>query len=110
MGDTVDLLSSLNPEIEFTLPAIHEWNEDTEEGNADADHQQKGESDDDTVSEQLEKIKPTEADEIFNKALIWADHEDVDQNDKSVLRRLREKAVLQVLEKQKIQAKITDVF
>ncbi|XP_054726271.1 uncharacterized protein LOC129236092 [Anastrepha obliqua] len=110
MSNTVDLLSSLNPEIEFTLPAIYEWNEDTEESNADPDHQQKGESDDDSVSEHLEKIKPTEAVEIFNKALIWADHEDVDQNDMSVLRWLREKAVLQVLEKQKIQAKITVFF
>ncbi|XP_053968618.1 jerky protein homolog-like [Anastrepha ludens] len=66
MSTTVDLLSSLNPQIEFTLPAIHEWNEDIE-GNADDDHQQEDESDDDSVSEQLEKIKPTEAAEIFNK-------------------------------------------
>lgn len=41
---------------------------------------------------------------------MWAGHEDVDQNDMSVLRRLREKAVLQVLEKQKIQKKMTDFF
>ncbi|XP_054734620.1 jerky protein homolog-like [Anastrepha obliqua] len=71
--------------IEFTLPAIHEWNEDIEEGNADDDHQQEDESDDDNVSEQLEKIKPTEAVEIFDKALIWAGHEDIDQNDMSMI-------------------------
>ncbi|XP_053960409.1 uncharacterized protein LOC128864681 [Anastrepha ludens] len=105
-----DLLSSLNPETEFTLPAIHKWNEDIDKGNADDDHKQEDESDDDSVPEQLEKIKPTEAVEIFNKALIWATHEDVDQNDMSVLRRLREKAVLQVLEKQMIQTKMTDFF
>ncbi|XP_054746242.1 uncharacterized protein LOC129250662 [Anastrepha obliqua] len=73
MSNTVDLLSSLILRfIEFTLPAIHEWNEDIEDGNADDDHQQEDESDDDSVSEQLEKIKPAEAVEIFNKALIWA--------------------------------------
>ncbi|XP_054746163.1 uncharacterized protein LOC129250572 [Anastrepha obliqua] len=97
MSNTVDLLSSLKicMWIEFTLPAIHEWNEGIEEGNADGDHQQEDESDDHSVSEQLDKIKPTEAVDIFNKALIWAGHEDVDQNDMSVLRRLREKAGIQ---------------
>ncbi|XP_053968098.1 jerky protein homolog-like isoform X2 [Anastrepha ludens] len=56
-----ELRTLMSNTIEFTLPAIPEWNEDIEEGNADDDHQQEDESDDDSVSEPLEKIKPTEA-------------------------------------------------
>ncbi|XP_053960009.1 jerky protein homolog-like [Anastrepha ludens] len=55
-------------------------------------------------------IKPNEAVEIFNRALDWAQCEIVEQNDLNVLRRLREKALLQVLERKKQQKKITDFF
>lgn len=67
-------------------------------------------NDDDYISEAREKIKPSEAIQIFNKAVQWASHEGVDQRDMNVLKRLREKAVIQFIEKQKTQKKMTDFF
>ncbi|XP_039969779.1 uncharacterized protein LOC126764925 [Bactrocera neohumeralis] len=102
MSNTVDLLNSLNTEAELTLPGVHEWNENIEDDNANDEHEEEDDSDEGSVSEVEEKIKRTEAVEIFNKAIRWAGHEDVDPNVVNVLRRLREKAVLQLLETQKI--------
>ncbi|XP_054087866.1 jerky protein homolog-like [Zeugodacus cucurbitae] len=110
MSNTVDLLNSLNAEAELTLLGLHEWNEDIEDDNANDEHEEEDDSDKGSVSEVEEKIKRTEAVEIFNKAIRWAGHEDVDPNDVNVLRRLREKAVLQPLETQKIQKRMTDFF
>ncbi|XP_050325952.1 uncharacterized protein LOC126756729 [Bactrocera neohumeralis] len=110
MSNTVDLLNSLNAEAELTLPGVHEWNEDIEDDNANDEHEEEDHSDEGSVSEVEEKIKRTEAVEIFNKAIRWAGHEDVDANDVNVLRRLREKAVLQLLETQKIQKRMTNFF
>ncbi|XP_039968733.1 jerky protein homolog-like [Bactrocera tryoni] len=110
MSNTADLLNSLNAEAELTLPGVHEWNEVIEDDNANDEHEEEDDSDEGSVSEVEEKIKRTEAVEIFNKAIRWAGHEDVDPNDINVLRRLREKAVLQLLETQKIQKKLTDFF
>ncbi|XP_039964097.1 jerky protein homolog isoform X2 [Bactrocera tryoni] len=95
---------------ELTLPDVHEWNEDIEDDNANEEHEKEHDSDEGSVSEVEEKIKRTEAVEIFKKAIRWAGHEDVDPNDVNVLRRLREKAVLQLLETQKIQKRMTDFF
>lgn len=58
----------------------------------------------------VQTIKPSEAVEILNRALDWAQCENVEQNDLNVLRRLREKALFQVLERKKQQKKITDFF
>lgn len=62
------------------------------------------------MSTNVQTIKPNEAVEIFNRALDWAQCENVEQNDLKVLRLLREKALLQVLERKKQQKKITDFF
>lgn len=57
------------------------------------------------VDENLQTVKPSEAIEIFNRALDWAGCENVAQDDLNVLRRLREKAVFQLLETKKQQKK-----
>ncbi|XP_028901647.2 tigger transposable element-derived protein 6-like [Zeugodacus cucurbitae] len=110
LSNTVDLLNSLNAEAELTLPGVHDWNEDIEDDNANDEHEEDDDSDEGSVSEVEEKIMRTEAVEIFNKAIRWAGHENVDPNDVNVLRHLREKAVLQPLETHKIQKRITDFF
>ncbi|XP_054087012.1 uncharacterized protein LOC105219436 [Zeugodacus cucurbitae] len=69
MSNTVDLLNSLNAEAELTLPGVHEWNEDIEDDNANDEHEEEYVSDEGSVSEVEEKIKRTEAVEIFNKAI-----------------------------------------
>lgn len=96
-----------------TAEDIHKWNEDEEDHNVAQSTNiiSDEESDDDGVLElPKEKIKPNEAISIFNKALEWAEGELVSQNDISVLRRLREKAVRMLLEKKKMQKQMTDFF
>ncbi|XP_037959124.1 jerky protein homolog-like [Teleopsis dalmanni] len=110
MCNTADLLNSLNAESEFTLSNVKEWNEDIDEDNAHDDIGHEDEPDEDCISEASVKIIPSEAVEIFNKAIQWASHEGVDQKDMNVLRRLRENAVFQVLERKKTQKKMTDFF
>ncbi|XP_039955883.1 uncharacterized protein LOC120771765 isoform X2 [Bactrocera tryoni] len=85
-----------NANVEFTLPMVREWNDDP--------------CVDDTTEIPIKKIAASEAVEIFNKALQWAGDAMVDQSDMSVLRRLREKAVFQLLERKNQQKKITDFF
>ena len=57
-----------------------------------------------------DRIKPKDAVELINKIIQWAEDEIVGPNDISVLRRLREKAVLKVLETRAQQKNITDYF
>lgn len=93
---------------------VQEWNNDPCVDDTTEIHEigQNEESDDDDciADDPVKKIPASEAIEIFNKALQWAGDEMVDQSDMSVLRRLREKAVFQLLEKKKQQKKITDFF
>ncbi|XP_039968336.1 uncharacterized protein LOC120780119 isoform X2 [Bactrocera tryoni] len=70
MSNTADLLNSLNAEAELTLPGVHEWNEDIEDDDANDEHEEEDDSDEGSVSEVEEKIKRTEAVEIFNKAIM----------------------------------------
>ena len=51
------------------------------------------------------KVEANEAVAVFNKALEWAESECIDQNGINVFRRLRKKALLQILEKRKQQKK-----
>lgn len=62
------------------------------------------------MEEPKRTIKAGEAVDIFNKALDWAEGEMVEQRVLNVLRDLREKAVLKVLDQKKRQKKITDFF
>ncbi|XP_037827591.1 jerky protein homolog-like isoform X2 [Lucilia sericata] len=112
MQMSADLLQDLSPQVEFTLPMVQEWNNDTCVNDTTEIHEivQNEESDDDDCTDPVKKVAASEAIEIFNKALQWAGDATVDQSDMSVLRRLREKAIFQLLEKKKQQKKITDFF
>lgn len=68
------------------------------------------ESDDDALELPKERIKPTEAVEVFTKALQWAEDEMICQSDISVLRNLKEKAVRSLVQKNKTQKQMTDFF
>ena len=58
-----------------------------------------------------QKVEANEAVTVFNKALLeWAENACIDQNEIDVLRRLREKVLLQILEKGKQHEKIIDFF
>ncbi|XP_050322584.1 LOW QUALITY PROTEIN: jerky protein homolog-like [Bactrocera neohumeralis] len=114
---SVDLLQDLSLQVEFTLPMIREWNDDpcvddaTEIHKITEIHEIEESDDDDCIAEDpIKKIAASVAVEIFNKALQWAGDAMVDQSDMSVLRRLREKAVFQLLERKNQQKKITDFF
>lgn len=99
--------------MDCTVEDIREWNEDHQEDIVaeGTDIISDEESDGGGILEvPNEKIKPNEAVEIFNKALEWAEGEMICQNDISVLRRLREKAVHSLLEKNKTQKRMTDFF
>lgn len=86
---------------------VQEWNYNPCVDDTTEIHEigQNEESDDNDciADDPVKKIAVSEAVEIFNKALQWA-------SDMRVLRRLREKAVFQLLEKKKQQKKITDFF
>lgn len=96
------------------MPSIEEWNQDIllDDVTGSGPNEELEVSDDDAydVHENLQTVKPSEAIEIFNRALDWAGCENVSQDDLNVLRRLREKAVFQLLERKKQQKKITDFF
>lgn len=88
---------------------VKEWNEDNIECNEN-EMEEELSDEDDYVEEPKRTIKSMEAVELFNKALEWAESEMVDQRDLSVLRQLRERAVLKVIQQKKQQKKITDFF
>lgn len=96
------------------MPSIEEWNQDIllDDVTGSGPNEELEVSDDDAydVHENLQTVKPSEAIEIFNRGLDWAGCENVSQDDLNVLRRLREKAVFQLLERKKQQKKITDFF
>ncbi|XP_049302193.1 uncharacterized protein LOC125775589 [Bactrocera dorsalis] len=111
MRMSVDLLQDLSPQVEFTLPMVREWNDDPCVDDTTEIYEIEESDDDDCIAEDpIKKIAASEAVEIFNKALQWAGDAMVDQSDMSVLSRLREKAVFQLLERKKQQKKISDLF
>ncbi|XP_036325426.1 tigger transposable element-derived protein 2-like [Rhagoletis pomonella] len=114
MTRAVDVLNELNPQVDYTVPSIEEWNQDIllDDVTGSGPNEELEVSDDDAydVHENLQTVKPSEAIEIFNRALDWAGCENVSQDDLNLLRRLRVKAVFQLLERKKQQKKITDFF
>ncbi|XP_017481059.1 PREDICTED: jerky protein homolog-like [Rhagoletis zephyria] len=114
MTRAVDVLNELNPQVDYTVPSIEEWNQDIlfDDVTGSGPNEELEVSDDDAydVHENLQTVKPSEAIEIFNRALDWAGCENVSQDDLNVLRRLMEKAVFQLSERKKQQKKITDFF
>lgn len=96
------------------MPIVQEWNNDHCEDNSsqiiEIDQNEESDDDDCIADNPVKKITASEAIEIIDKALQWAGEAMVDQSDMNTLRRLREKAVFQLLEKKKQQKKITDFF
>lgn len=99
-------------QVSFSFADIHEWTEDLPNATEmnDVLTSDESESEDSIVERAHTRIEPSEAIDIFNKALEWAEDENISPNDISVLKRLREKAVFSNLQKKKIQKKITHFF
>ncbi|XP_049311544.1 uncharacterized protein LOC125778367 [Bactrocera dorsalis] len=113
MRMSVNLLQDLSPQVEFTLPMVREWNDDPCVDDTTEIYEIEESDDDDCIAEDpIKKIAASEVVEIIiiNKALQWAGDAMVDQSNMSVLRRLKEKAVFQLLERKKQQKKISDLF
>ena len=88
---------------------IKEWNQDAIECN-DNEIEEEISDEDDYVEEPKKTTEAREAVDIFNNALEWAESEMVEQRVLNVLRELRERAVLKVLQIKKEQKRITDFF
>ncbi|XP_053960593.1 tigger transposable element-derived protein 1-like [Anastrepha ludens] len=80
----VDLLYEINPQVDYTVSSIQKWNEDFLLGNVsnscEAEELEVTDDDDNDLdtSTNVQTIKPDEAVEIFNRALDWAQCENVE--------------------------------
>lgn len=78
-------------QVSFSFADIHEWTEDLP--NATETNEvltsDESESEDSILERARTRIEPSEAINIFNKALEWAENENISPTDISVLKRLR---------------------
>ncbi|XP_050337853.1 jerky protein homolog-like [Bactrocera neohumeralis] len=99
----IELLHSINPEVSFSIADINEWTEDFPNSTETNEVliSDESESEDSNLERLHARIEPSEAINIFNKALEWAEDENISPTDISVLKCLREKAVFSNLQKRK---------
>lgn len=102
-------LSVIVPTAEFSHKEIDAWNEDSGfREDQDDDFSSDGEITGDP--DQLAKMSVVDGVQMLNGSIEWAEQNSEDGCDIAVLRKMRAKAVLQMIQKKQKQTKVSDYF